>query len=127
MNRHTLRRSLLPRAAMTGAGLIGLGWVIHLMPEATPGRVYWPWLLLTGVLVLTGVGLVWRNQRGGSAGLVNRWARRVGAITGWPVRGRSCGSPPGSRCAARPVCCDRVCAGWDGGAGSSRPAKWPRR
>jgi hypothetical protein len=61
---------------MTGAGLMGLGWVMHLMPDATPGRVYWPWLLLTGVLVLAGVGLVWRNQRGGSAGLVNRWARR---------------------------------------------------
>jgi len=76
MNRHTVRKSVLPRAAMTGAGLIGLGWVMHLMPDATPGRVYWPWLLLTGVLLLCGVGLVWRNQRGGSAGLVNRWARR---------------------------------------------------
>jgi type IV secretion system protein VirD4 len=76
MNRHTVRRSVFPRAAMTGAGLTGLGWVMHLMPDATPGRVYWPWLLLTGVLLLAGVGLVWRNQRGGSAGLVNRWARR---------------------------------------------------
>jgi type IV secretion system protein VirD4 len=76
MNRHIVRRSLLPRAAMTGAGLIGLGWVMHLMPDATPGRAYWPWLLLTGVLLLAGVGLVWRNRRGGSAGLVNRWARR---------------------------------------------------
>src|SRR5437764_1074228 len=76
MNRHTVRKSVLPRAAMTGMGLIGLGWVMHLMPDATPGRVYWPWFLLTGVLLLAGVGLVWRNQRGGSAGLVNRWARR---------------------------------------------------
>jgi type IV secretion system protein VirD4 len=76
MNRHTVRKSVLPRVTMTGAGLIGLGWVMHLMPDATPGRVCWPWLLLTGVLVLAGVGLVWRNQKGGSAGLVNRWARR---------------------------------------------------
>ncbi|MFL6146516.1 MAG: hypothetical protein ACJ72I_03190, partial [Pseudonocardiaceae bacterium] len=66
MNRNTVRKSVLPRAAMTGAVLMGLGWVMHLMPDATPGRVYWPWLLLTGVLVLAGVGLVWRNQRGGS-------------------------------------------------------------
>jgi hypothetical protein len=47
MNRRIARRSLLPRAAMTGAGLMGLGWVMHAMPEGTPGRVYWPWLLIT--------------------------------------------------------------------------------
>jgi hypothetical protein len=61
---------------MTGAGLVGLGWVMHLMPEGTPGRVYWPWLLITGVLVVLGVVGVWRTRRRGSAGLVNRWARR---------------------------------------------------
>jgi type IV secretion system protein VirD4 len=76
MNRRIARRSLLPRAAMTGAGLIGLGWVMHLMPEGTPGRVYWPWLLITGLLLLAGVGMVWRTRRRGSAGLVNRWARK---------------------------------------------------
>jgi type IV secretion system protein VirD4 len=76
MNRRVARRSLLPRAAMTGAGLMGLGWVMHLMPEGTPGRVYWPWLLITGVLLLLGVVGVWRTRRRGSAGLVNRWARK---------------------------------------------------
>jgi type IV secretion system protein VirD4 len=76
MNRRIGRRSLLPRAAMTGAGLMGLGWVMHAMPEGTPGRVYWPWLLITGVLVVLGVVGVWRTRRRGSAGLVNRWARR---------------------------------------------------
>jgi type IV secretion system protein VirD4 len=76
MNRRIARKSLLPRAGMTGAGLIGLGWVMHLMPDATPGRVYWPWLLITGVLVVLGVVGVWRTRRGGSAGLVHRWARK---------------------------------------------------
>jgi type IV secretion system protein VirD4 len=76
MNRRITRKSLLPRAAMTGAGLIGLGWAMHLMPEDTPGRVYWPWLLITGVLLMLGVVGVWRTRRRGSAGLVNRWARK---------------------------------------------------
>jgi type IV secretion system protein VirD4 len=71
-----VRTPWLPRVALTGLGLMGLGWLMHLMPESTPGRVYWPWLLLTGVLVLTGVVVVWRNRRGGSAGLVTRWAHR---------------------------------------------------
>ncbi|HEX4099718.1 MAG TPA: TraM recognition domain-containing protein [Pseudonocardiaceae bacterium] len=76
MNRRITRKSLLPRAALAGAGLIGLGWVMHFMPEGTPGRVYWPWLLITGVLVVLGVAGVWRTRRRGSAGLVNRWARK---------------------------------------------------
>ena len=76
MNRRITRRSLLPRAALTGTCLIGLGWVMHAMPDATPGRVYWPWLLITGVLLVLGVVGVWRTRRRGSAGLVNRWARK---------------------------------------------------
>jgi hypothetical protein len=76
MNRRITRKSVLPRAAMIGVGLVGLGWLMHLMPEGTPGRLYWPWLLITGVLLVLGVVGVWRAQRRGSAGLVNRWARK---------------------------------------------------
>ncbi|MCA1694282.1 MAG: DUF5129 domain-containing protein, partial [Actinobacteria bacterium] len=71
-----IRRPMLPKVALTGVGLVGLGWVMQTMPEATPGRVYWPWMMITGLLVLAGVVGVWRHRRGGSAGLVTRWARR---------------------------------------------------
>ncbi len=71
-----IRRPMLPKVALTSLSLIGLGWVMHTMPDATPGRVYWPWLMITGLLVLAGVVGVWRHRRGGSAGLVTRWARR---------------------------------------------------
>jgi type IV secretion system protein VirD4 len=71
-----VRSPLVPRVALAGLGLVGLGWVMHLMPDATPGRGYWPWLILTGVGVLIGAGVVWRHRRGGSAGLVTRWSRR---------------------------------------------------
>ncbi len=71
-----IRKPLLPRVALTGLALLGLGWLIQAMPTETPGRVYWPWLMLTGGLLLLGASLVWHNQRGGSAGLVTRWARR---------------------------------------------------
>jgi type IV secretion system protein VirD4 len=127
MNRRIARKSLLPRAAMTGAGLIGLGWVMHLMPEATPGRVYWPWLLITGVLVVLGVVGVWRTRRRGSAGLVNRWARKGrrnhGLASPWAIlRVASALAMRRKTSVLRPAC-----GSWDGGAGSSPPWRWPTR
>jgi type IV secretory pathway TraG/TraD family ATPase VirD4 len=84
-----VRRSVLPRAALSGLGLTGLGYVMALMPEGTPGRGYWPWLMLTGVGVLAAVIAVWRHRRGGSAGLVTRWAargqRQHGLASPWAI------------------------------------------
>jgi type IV secretion system protein VirD4 len=71
-----IRRPMLPKVALTGLGLIGLGWVMQTMPAATPGRAYWPWLMITGLALVAGVVGVWRHRRGGSAGLVTRWSRR---------------------------------------------------
>jgi type IV secretion system protein VirD4 len=71
-----VRRPIWPRVAGTGIGLVSLGYLMQLMPEGTPGRVYWPWLMITGVLILLGLFMAWRQRRGGSAGLVTRWARR---------------------------------------------------
>lgn len=71
-----VRRPILPRVALTGLGLVGLGCVLTLLPEGTPGRAHWPWLVTTGVGVLATALGVWRQHRGSSAGLVTRWARR---------------------------------------------------
>ena len=71
-----LRRPLWPRLAAAGLGLIGLGSVMQLMPADTPGRGYWPWLVLAGIGVLAGLVGAWWHRRGGSAGVVTRWAAR---------------------------------------------------
>jgi type IV secretion system protein VirD4 len=71
-----LRRPLWPRVAEAGLGLMALGVVMALMPQDIPGRVYWPWLVITGVVVLLSLFVLWRHRRGGSAGLVTRWAAR---------------------------------------------------
>ncbi|MGH8965271.1 MAG: hypothetical protein ACRDXB_08070, partial [Actinomycetes bacterium] len=54
-----------------GAGLVLVGWQLYLA-----GRQYWLWALLCGLLLLAGAGVQWRHRRGGSAGLVHRWAAR---------------------------------------------------
>jgi type IV secretory pathway TraG/TraD family ATPase VirD4 len=71
-----VRRTLLRRAAATGAALIALGWLLRKTPTGTPGRPYWPLLLLAGVALLGTVVAVWRSGRAGSAGTVRRWSRR---------------------------------------------------
>lgn len=86
----SIRNRALPRVALVGAALTGLGaWFAGWVPETTPGRSYWPWALVTGVLLLGGSGLVWSRQRGGSAGLVNRWSRRSrrndGVASWWSI------------------------------------------
>jgi hypothetical protein len=68
----------LPRVAITGVGLTGLGvWFAVWVPEDTPGRDYWPWAVVAGLPLLAGAMFVWLRGRGGSAGLVNRWSRRA--------------------------------------------------
>ncbi|MEU6643210.1 TraM recognition domain-containing protein [Saccharomonospora sp. NPDC046836] len=86
----SIRNQALPRVALTGAGLTGLGvWFAGWVPEATPGQSYWPWAIGSGALLLGGAGLVWSRQRGGSAGLVNRWSRRSrrndGVASWWSI------------------------------------------
>jgi hypothetical protein len=71
-----LRRPLWPRMTRIGVGLIALGYLMCVMPEGTPGREYWPWLVITGVVVLLGLVGVWRHRRGTSTGVVTRWAAR---------------------------------------------------
>jgi len=79
----------MPRVVLGGFGLLGLGWLMSRMPAETPGRVYWPWPMITGGVLLVGVFLVWRQGRGGSAGLVNRWSRRSrrnqGVASRWAI------------------------------------------
>ncbi|MDQ4037115.1 MAG: type IV secretion system protein VirD4, partial [Actinomycetota bacterium] len=89
MNGRRGRHRLLSRAALGGLGLLGLGWLMQRMPTGTPGRVYWPWLIVIGVVLLVGTFLVWRHGRGGSAGLVGRWSRRArrnqGVASRWAI------------------------------------------
>ncbi|MFN2495756.1 MAG: type IV secretory system conjugative DNA transfer family protein [Pseudonocardiaceae bacterium] len=89
MSGPSVKKPLLPRVALTGLGAVGLGWLMQLMPVDTPGRAYWPWLIVAGGVVLIGVFLIWRNRRGGSAGLVTRWSRRSrrndGVASPWAI------------------------------------------
>src|SRR4029077_13065792 len=41
-----IRRPVWPRVAATGLGLLALGYLMQLMPPGTPGRGYWPWLMI---------------------------------------------------------------------------------
>ena len=72
-----VRRPWLPRVALTGLGLAGLGWMMAVMPDQTPGRVYWPWLLITGVLVVLGVVVVWRHPSSRRLGRSTVALRRI--------------------------------------------------
>ncbi|ASR33850.1 hypothetical protein BAY61_01320 [Prauserella marina] len=86
----SVRNEALPRAALAGAGLTGLGaWFAGWVPANTPGHSYWPWALISGVVLLVGAAVVWSRQRGGSAGLVNRWSRRSrrndGVASWWSI------------------------------------------
>jgi len=83
------RRRYAPRFALAGAVLVGLGWLMRRMPAQTPGRQWWPWLMMAGGLLLVGVFMAWRHGRGGSSGLVNRWSRRSrrndGVASWWAI------------------------------------------
>lgn len=63
-------------ALATGASLATLGWLMYRMPEHTPGQHYWPWVIISGVIVWLGTFAVWQHGRSGSAGLLGRWSRR---------------------------------------------------
>jgi len=56
-----------------GLGLLGLGLLLARAPGDTPGRVYWPWFMTAGAVVVVLVVVGWRHRWGGSAGLVGRW------------------------------------------------------
>ena len=62
---------------------------MHLMPAQTPGRRWWPWLLLAGVLTLAAPLLVWLVRRSGSAGHVRRMSTRSrrndGVASAWTI------------------------------------------
>jgi type IV secretion system protein VirD4 len=83
------RRRFMPRVVGAGLGLVALGWLMRKMPEQTPGRVYWPWLMIVGGLVLVLTFVVWRSRRGGSSGLIGRWSRRSqrndGVASPWAI------------------------------------------
>jgi type IV secretory pathway TraG/TraD family ATPase VirD4 len=84
------KNKALPRVAITGVGLTGVGvWFAVWVPADTPGRGYWPWAVVVGFPLLAGATLVWLRGRGGSAGLVNRWSRRArrndGVASRWAI------------------------------------------
>lgn len=64
-------------AAIVGTGLAAGGWVLH------------PFLAIVGLIALVAVGVMWRNQRSGSTGLVNRWSNRSrrnqGVASSWQI------------------------------------------
>jgi type IV secretion system protein VirD4 len=83
------RTRYLSRTALTGLVVFGLGWLMHRMPEGTPGQDYWPWVMVTGGALVTGVVLVVVRGRTGSTGMVNRWSRRTrrneGMASSWTI------------------------------------------
>ena len=82
-------RGLVPRVIGAGLVVAGVGWLMRLMPADTPGRRWWPWLLLFGVVVFASPLLVWLVRRSGSAGRVRRWSRRSrrndGVASAWTI------------------------------------------
>jgi type IV secretory pathway TraG/TraD family ATPase VirD4 len=90
MNTSRNKKSRIVRkTVLVGLGVAGLGWLMHRMPAETPGRVYWPWLMIVGVLLVVGPLLAVARRRTGSAGTVNRWSRRVrrndGVASQWTI------------------------------------------
>ncbi|SFW50440.1 type IV secretory system conjugative DNA transfer family protein [Amycolatopsis australiensis] len=59
------------------AGLVGLSvWFVGWVPTETPGYGVWPWGLIFGGPVLLFLVVLGLRKRGGSLGLLGRWARR---------------------------------------------------
>ncbi|MGH3658763.1 MAG: type IV secretory system conjugative DNA transfer family protein, partial [Micromonosporaceae bacterium] len=82
-------RNAVPKVLAAGAATAGLGWLMHLMPADTPGREWWPWLLLAGVVTFVAPMVVWLVRRTGSAGQVRRWSgrsrRNDGVASAWTI------------------------------------------
>jgi len=83
------RSHLLLRLTYAGIGVTALGWLMHRMPPETPGHRFWPWLLLAGVVMLTGAAVAVWHRIGGSAGRIGRWSRRSrrndGVASPWAI------------------------------------------
>ncbi len=80
---------LVIRVAMVGLVLPFAGWLLRSAPSSVPGRHFWPLLIVAGVLVLAGL-YVWAvHRRHGSAGVVDRWARKSrkhsGVASTWSI------------------------------------------
>jgi len=69
-------REVQKRAAAFGAMSSGFGVLLLQAPADTPGRSVWPWPLMAGLTVLAVLAAGVQRRHSGSAGLVNRWARR---------------------------------------------------
>jgi type IV secretion system protein VirD4 len=92
-----IRQRLLLRAFLVSAGVLAFGvWLATPdVPARTPGKEEWSSLVaIGGTAVLTTVVPLWQ-QRGGSAGLVNRWSRRGrrndGVASPWAILRTSSG------------------------------------
>ncbi len=83
------RLRFLRKTALIGAGLLALGWFMERMPEGTPARPYWPWVLTAGGALVVFVLLIVMRRRTGTVGTVNRWSRRSrrndGVASPWTV------------------------------------------
>jgi type IV secretion system protein VirD4 len=79
----------IPRLVLLGVAAACLGWLMHGMPEQTPGARWWPWLLVGGIADLVAVAVYFAHRRVSSAGKVERWAqksqRNDGVASAWEI------------------------------------------
>jgi type IV secretory pathway TraG/TraD family ATPase VirD4 len=77
------------RATVIGLVSLAAGVLLARSPADTPGRQWWAWAVLAGVVVLGVLVSDWSRARGGSAGAVNRWSRRSrrndGVASRWAI------------------------------------------
>jgi len=67
---------LISRLAAFGLLLPVAGVMLRAAPAYMPGRGYWPWLVVAGLVLLIGAGSLLRHRWAGSQATVGRWARK---------------------------------------------------